>query len=205
MIGYYEAPDGENEALFIADRIRHFSASKPTLLKAPRTAATAPCSTAPTRNRALLKKRCAATASATPWSAASASTSAPRSRTCSAICASSAIRTTPWRCSASSICRHAASAPPRSLPLSASRLKPACPHGRPSARPLANHLICSRAPSIALQSFRQLIIDAQAMMDPDFAGKLTADVAVQRRNERRHRLHFRRRRTHPGRKASGHR
>jgi DNA helicase-2/ATP-dependent DNA helicase PcrA len=30
---------------------------------------------------------------------------------------------------------------------------------------------------MALESFRQLILDAQAMMDPDFAGKLTADVA----------------------------
>ncbi len=29
----------------------------------------------------------------------------------------------------------------------------------------------------ALDSFRQLILDAQAMMDPDFAGKLAADVA----------------------------
>jgi DNA helicase II / ATP-dependent DNA helicase PcrA len=29
----------------------------------------------------------------------------------------------------------------------------------------------------ALESFRQLILDAQAMMDPDFAGKLAADVA----------------------------
>jgi DNA helicase-2/ATP-dependent DNA helicase PcrA len=30
---------------------------------------------------------------------------------------------------------------------------------------------------MALDSFRQLILDAQAMMDPDFAGKLAADVA----------------------------
>src|SRR5260370_23882397 len=29
---------------------------------------------------------------------------------------------------------------------------------------------------MALDSFRQLILDAQAMMDPDFAGKLAADV-----------------------------
>ena len=29
----------------------------------------------------------------------------------------------------------------------------------------------------ALESFRQLILDAQATMDPDFAGKLSADVA----------------------------
>jgi DNA helicase-2/ATP-dependent DNA helicase PcrA len=31
---------------------------------------------------------------------------------------------------------------------------------------------------VAVESFRQLILDAQAMMDPDFAGKLSADVAA---------------------------
>jgi DNA helicase-2/ATP-dependent DNA helicase PcrA len=41
---------------------------------------------------------------------------------------------------------------------------------------IANRLIPTRA-SMALDSFRQLILDAQAMMDPDFAGKLAADVA----------------------------
>jgi len=40
-----------------------------------------------------------------------------------------------------------------------------------------NHLIPNRALQ-ALDSFRQLILDAQAMMDPDFAGKLSADVAA---------------------------
>ena len=39
-----------------------------------------------------------------------------------------------------------------------------------------NRLIAPRA-LMALDSFRQLILDAQAMMDPDFAGKLSADVA----------------------------
>jgi DNA helicase-2/ATP-dependent DNA helicase PcrA len=39
-----------------------------------------------------------------------------------------------------------------------------------------NRLISTRA-LMALDSFRQLILDAQAMMDPDFAGKLSADVA----------------------------
>jgi DNA helicase-2/ATP-dependent DNA helicase PcrA len=42
---------------------------------------------------------------------------------------------------------------------------------------LANRLIPARA-LMALDSFRQLILDAQAMMDPDFAGKLAADVAA---------------------------
>ena len=41
---------------------------------------------------------------------------------------------------------------------------------------IRNHLVPTRA-QVALESFRQLIIDAQAMMDPDFAGKLSADVA----------------------------
>jgi DNA helicase II / ATP-dependent DNA helicase PcrA len=41
---------------------------------------------------------------------------------------------------------------------------------------LANRLVPSRA-LMALEGFRQLIVDAQAMMDPDFAGKLSADVA----------------------------
>jgi DNA helicase II / ATP-dependent DNA helicase PcrA len=44
---------------------------------------------------------------------------------------------------------------------------------------IANRLIPSRA-LLALDQFRQLILDAQAMMDPDFAGKLSGDVA---RNE----------------------
>ena len=41
---------------------------------------------------------------------------------------------------------------------------------------IANHLVPSRALS-ALESFRQLVLDAQAMMDPDFAGKLAAGLA----------------------------
>jgi ATP-dependent DNA helicase UvrD/PcrA len=44
------------------------------------------------------------------------------------------------------------------------------------AAAIANRLIPTRA-LMALESFRQLILDAQAMMDPDFAGKLSADIA----------------------------
>ncbi|MGD0738625.1 MAG: UvrD-helicase domain-containing protein [Terracidiphilus sp.] len=44
------------------------------------------------------------------------------------------------------------------------------------AAAVANRLIPTRA-AIALDTFRQLILDAQAMMDPDFAGKLATDVA----------------------------
>ena len=61
-----------------------------------------------------------------------------------------------------------------------------------------NRLIPTRA-LMALESFRQLILDAQAMMDPDFAGKLSADVAQSRR--RRYRLRVRRGRAECGREA----
>jgi DNA helicase-2/ATP-dependent DNA helicase PcrA len=42
---------------------------------------------------------------------------------------------------------------------------------------ISNRLIPTRA-LMAIDSFRELILDAQAMMDPDFAGKLSADVAA---------------------------
>ncbi len=45
------------------------------------------------------------------------------------------------------------------------------------AAAVANRLIPNRALT-AIEQFRQLILDAQAMMDPDFAGKLSADVAA---------------------------
>jgi DNA helicase II / ATP-dependent DNA helicase PcrA len=45
------------------------------------------------------------------------------------------------------------------------------------ASAIAKRLVPARA-QMALESFRQLIVDAQAMMDPDFAGKLSADVAL---------------------------
>lgn len=44
------------------------------------------------------------------------------------------------------------------------------------AAAIQSKLVPTRA-QLALESFRQLILDAQAMMDPDFAGKLAADVA----------------------------
>ncbi|MGD0860029.1 MAG: UvrD-helicase domain-containing protein [Terracidiphilus sp.] len=47
---------------------------------------------------------------------------------------------------------------------------------------IANRLLPNRA-LMAIESFRQLILDAQAMMDPDFAGKLSADVAQEEESD----------------------
>ena len=50
------------------------------------------------------------------------------------------------------------------------------------ATAIRDRLIPNRA-LMALETFRQLIVDAQAMMDPDFAGKLSADVAGAREGD----------------------
>ena len=47
---------------------------------------------------------------------------------------------------------------------------------------IKNRLFTTRT-LMALESFRQLILDAQAMMDPDFAGRLAADVAESRADD----------------------
>jgi DNA helicase II / ATP-dependent DNA helicase PcrA len=47
---------------------------------------------------------------------------------------------------------------------------------------IRDRLVPARA-LMALESFRQLMVDAQAMMDPDFSGKLSADVAAAETDE----------------------
>ena len=135
LIGYYEAPDGENEALFIADRIQTFLREARIQPTDSPEARIAPCSTAPTPSPGWSRRRCAATTSPTPWSAASAFTSAPRSKTCSATCALSATPTIRWPCSGSSTPQPAASAKPRWRPWNGWLWKPASPPGTPSAPP----------------------------------------------------------------------
>ena len=102
LIGYYEAPDGENEALFIADRIQTFLRQQANSSETsnPEARRIARCCIEPTRSRAWWKRRCGATTSVTPWWAVSAFTSAPKSKTCSATCGWCAIRTTRWLCNA---------------------------------------------------------------------------------------------------------
>ena len=78
LIGYYEAPDGENEALFIADRVQKYlrEAGSPGGF-------TAVCSAVPHELAVATGGRGAATVSdsSTTWSVGSRSTTAPRSRT----------------------------------------------------------------------------------------------------------------------------
>ena len=70
-IGVYEAPDGENEALFIADTIEK-------ILAPGAGSRTWRCCTAPISSRGRSKRRCGDTGGSTWWWAASASISGPR-------------------------------------------------------------------------------------------------------------------------------
>ena len=81
LIGYYEAPDGENEALFIADRIQQY------LREAGSEADTEPrCAVLYRTNSQsrLVEEALRRYRFSTTWWAASRFTTAPRSRTCSA-------------------------------------------------------------------------------------------------------------------------
>ena len=83
MIGYYEAPDGENEALFIADKINKYlrEATSESGLGGG-TMRRRRCCTGPIRNRGWSKRRCAGTGSSTRWWAGSAFMSGPRFAIC---------------------------------------------------------------------------------------------------------------------------
>ena len=98
LIGYYEAPDGENEALFIADRIQKFLREA----DATEQASEAHCAVLyRTNSQSRLVEEALRRYNIRYTMVGGFSfTSAPRSRTCLATCAWSATRTTPWPCSA---------------------------------------------------------------------------------------------------------
>ncbi len=69
LIGYYEAPDGENEALFIADRVQRYlrEAGQQEERRGVR------CCIGRTRSRGWWKRRCGGIRFSTTWWGASAS------------------------------------------------------------------------------------------------------------------------------------
>ena len=173
MVGFYEAPDGENEALFIADKINKYlrEANSDGGREEPRTAVLYRT----TRSRGWWKRRCAVTVSSTPWLEGSAFTSGPRFVTCSVT--SSWCRTRMIR----NALQRAINTPPRGIgkttleTLERLALETGTSTWEAIGQAIRNQLVPARAAS-ALEGFRQLIRDAQGLLDPDFAGKLAADL-----------------------------
>ncbi len=173
LIGYYEAPDGENEALFIADKIQAFLRAKDSSETQNGGAAVLYRTNAQSRlvEEALRRYNIS-------YTMVGGFSFYERAEIKDLLAYLRLIRN-----------------PHDSMALQRVINTPARGIGKTSldnverlaletgvstwdaiAAAIAGRLIPTRA-AMALDTFRQLILDAQAMMDPDFAGKLAADVA----------------------------
>jgi len=159
QIGYYEAPDGESEALFIADRIQKF------LREAGAEGDEAHCAVLYRTNSQSRLVEEALRRYNIRYTMVGGFSFYERAEIKDLLAYLRLIRN-----------------PHDSMALNLETLERlALETGQSTwdalAAALKGKLIPTRA-LMALDSFRQLILDAQAMMDPDFAGKLSADVAA---------------------------
>ena len=175
LIGYYEAPDGENEALFIADRIQTF------LRQANSSAdpAEAHCAVLYRTNAQSRLIEEALRRYNIRYTMVGGFSFYERAEIRDLLAYLRLIRNP----HDSMALQRVINTPVRGIgkttleTLERLALEPGQSTWEALSAALANKLIPTRA-LMALESFRQLILDAQAMMDPDFAGKLSADVAA---------------------------
>ncbi|MGO9775055.1 MAG: ATP-dependent helicase, partial [Terracidiphilus sp.] len=177
LIGFYEAPDGENEALFIADRIQQFLGQENS--SKTQDPGRGHCAVLYRTNAQSRLVEEALRRYNIPYTMVGGFSFYERAEIKDLLCYLRLIRN-----------------PHDSMALQRVINTPARGIGKTSLETLErlaletgvstwdalnaaimNHLIPTRA-LMAIESFRQLILDAQTMMDPDFAGKLAADVAA---------------------------
>jgi DNA helicase II / ATP-dependent DNA helicase PcrA len=176
LIGYYEAPDGENEALFIADRIQAFqrqTASPESENPDPGHCAVLYRTNSQSRlvEEALRRYNIS-------YTMVGGFSFYERAEIKDLLCYLRLVRNPHDSMALQRVINTPARGIGKTTLETLERL--ALETGQSTwdalAAAISNRLISSRA-LMALESFRQLILDAQAMMDPDFAGKLSADVA----------------------------
>jgi DNA helicase-2/ATP-dependent DNA helicase PcrA len=177
LIGYYEAPDGENEALFIADRIRAFlregSSSETQDPKA------AHCAVLYRTNAQSRLVEEALRRYNISYTMVGGFSFYERAEIKDLLGYLRLIRNP----HDSMALQRVINTPARGIgktsleTLERLALETGSSTWEALAAAIQNRLIPTRA-LMAIESFRQLILDAQAMMDPDFAGKLSADVAA---------------------------
>ena len=174
LIGYYEAPDGENEALFIADRIQKFLREA----GAGRNRAEAHCAVLYRTNSQSRLVEEALRRYNIRYTMVGGFSFYERAEIKDLLGYLRLVRNP----HDSMALQRVINTPARGIgKTTLETLERLALETGPStwdamAAAIANRLIPTRA-LMALESFRQLILDAQAMMDPDFAGKLSADVA----------------------------
>ena len=174
LIGYYEAPDGENEALFIADKIQAFLHAQDSSEGQNRGAAAVLYRT---NSQSRLVEEALRRYNIS-YTMVGGFSFYERAEIKDLLAYLRLVRNP----HDSMALQRAINTPARGIGKTTLETleRLALETGRSTwdatAAAIANRLIPTRA-LIALESFRQLILDAQAMMDPDFAGKLAADVA----------------------------
>jgi DNA helicase-2/ATP-dependent DNA helicase PcrA len=177
LIGFYEAPDGENEALFIADRIQTFlreGSSSETQNSGRGQCAVLYRTNAQSRlvEEALRRYNIS-------YTMVGGFSFYERAEIKDLLCYLRLIRNP----HDSMALQRVINTPTRGIgkttleTLERLALETGASTWDALSATIQNRLIPTRA-LMAIESFRQLILDAQAMMDPDFAGKLSADVAA---------------------------
>ena len=178
-IGFYDAPDGENEALFIADKIRAF-------LNEPGSLSETQEHGVPQRHAAVLYRTNAQSRLAEEalrryniaYSMVGGFSFYERAEIKDLLAYLRLVKNP----HDSMALQRAINTPARGIgkmtleTLERLALETNVSTWEAMGAALSNRLLTARA-TAAIEGFRQLIVDAQAMMDPDFAGKLGADVA----------------------------
>ena len=172
LVGYYEAPDGENEALFIADRIQKF------LRESVEAGNEAHCAVLYRTNSQSRLIEEALRRHGIGYSMVGGFSFYERAEIKDLLSYLRLVRNPHDSMALQRIINTPARGIGKTTLETLERL--ALETGQSTwdaiGAAIQNKLIPARA-LMALDSFRQLILDAQAMMDPDFAGKLSADVA----------------------------
>jgi DNA helicase-2/ATP-dependent DNA helicase PcrA len=172
LVGYYEAPDGENEALFIADRIQKFQR------EASDGGETARCAVLYRTNSQSRLVEEALRRYNIRYTMVGGFSFYERAEIKDLLCYLRLVRNPHDSMAMQRVINTPARGIGKTTLETLERL--ALETGKSMwdglAAAIENRLIPSRA-LMALESFRQLLVDAQAMMDPDFAGKLAMDVA----------------------------
>jgi len=176
LIGYYEAPDGENEALFIANRIQTFQ--RQSASSESENPEGAHCAVLyRTNSQSRLVEEALRRYNIT-YSMVGGFSFYERAEIKDMLCYLRMVRNPHDSMALQRVINTPARGIGKTTLETLERL--ALETGQSTwdalAAAISNRLIPTRA-QMALDSFRQLILDAQAMMDPDFAGKLSADGA----------------------------
>ena len=174
LVGYYEAPDGENEALFIADRIQKF------LRESVEAGDEAHCAVLYRTNSQSRLVEEALRRYGVKYTMVGGFSFYERAEVKDLLSYLRLVRNPHDSMALNRVINTPARGVGKTTleTLERMALETGLSTWDALGRAIEQRLISTRA-QMALESFRQLILDAQAMMDPDFAGKLSADVGAE--------------------------